>query len=161
MPIYSHKKSGVLNTSTRVEVKDGFVANGEAIIEILQPANSLVTNAYYRQIDAAAFATNTSVGVELGISDSGSEIATSGGTADSVLDEGTAIPANFILQLNGGTGVTWNGGYSLGNSATPAVPAGSAFAADDRTIYFRVTCTDDVVNTQGKYEVIVDFQLFS
>jgi hypothetical protein len=159
MPIYSHKKSGVLNTSTRVEVKDGFVQNGEAVIEILQPANSLVTNAYYRQIDAAAFATNTSVGVELGITESGNEIASD--ATDAVLDEGTAIPANFILQLNGGTGVTWNGGYSVGDASGPAVPAGDAFAADDRTIYFTVTTTDDVVNTQGKYEVIVDFQLFS
>ena len=70
MPIYSHKKSGALSTSTRVEVKDGFVKNGEAVIEILQPANSLVTNAYFRQIDAAAFATNASVGVELGVSSS-------------------------------------------------------------------------------------------
>tara|TARA_R100000005_G_C4958103_1_gene175924 strand:+ start:87 stop:569 length:483 start_codon:yes stop_codon:yes gene_type:complete len=160
MPIYSHKKSGVLNTSTRVEVKDGFVQNGEAVIEILQPANSLVTNAYYRQIDAAAFATNTSVGVELGITESGNEIAADS-SSDAVLDEGQSIPANFILQLNGGTGITWNGGYSVGDAASPDVPAGDAFAADDRTIYFTVTCTDDVVNTQGKYEVIVDFQLFS
>jgi len=159
MATYSHKKSGVLNTSTRVEVKDGFVQNGEAVIEILQPANSLVTNAYFRQIDAAAFATNASVGVELGISSSTNEIASD--AEDAVLDEGTAIPANFILQLNGGTGVTWNGGYSVGDSNTPAVPAGSAFTADERTIYFTVTCSDDVVSTQGKYEVIVDFQLFS
>tara|TARA_A100000172_G_scaffold1166_1_gene1014 strand:- start:11932 stop:12411 length:480 start_codon:yes stop_codon:yes gene_type:complete len=159
MPIYSHKKSGVLNTSTRVEVKDGFVQNGEAVIEILQPANSLVTNAYYRQIDAAAFATNTDVGVELGITESGNEIASD--ATDAVLDGGTSIPANFILQLNGGTGVTWNGGYSVGDASGPAVPAGDVFAADDRTLYFTVTTTDDVVNTQGKYEVIVDFQLFS
>lgn len=159
MPTYSHKKSGALNTSTRVEVKDGFVQNGEAVIEILQPANSLVTNAYFRQIDAAAFATNASVGVELGITSSSNEIASD--ATDAVLDEGDAIPANFILQLNGGTGVTWNGGYSVGDAASPAVPAGSAFTADERTIFFTVTCSDDVVNTQGKYEVIVDFQLFS
>ena len=161
MPIYSHKKSGVLNTSTRVEVKDGFVQNGEAVIEILQPANSLVTNAYYRQIDAAAFATNTSVGVELGITPSGSEIAADAGGDDCVLDQGTSIPANFILELKGDTSVTWSGGYSVGDASGPDVPAGNAFAADDRTIYFTVKTSDDVVNTQGKYEVIVDFQLFS
>jgi hypothetical protein len=159
MPIYSHKKSGVLTTSARVEVKDGFVKGGEAVIEILQPANSLVTNAYFRQIDAAAFATAASVGVELGISSSTNEIASD--ATDAVLDEGTAIPANFILELNGGTGVTWNGGYSVGNALSPAVPAGSAFTAEERTIYFTVVCSDDVVSTQGKYEVIVDFQLFS
>ena len=159
MPTYSHKKPGVVNVSSRIEVKDGFVKNGEAVIEILQPANSLVTNAYFRQIDAAAFATNASVGVELGTSSSGNQIASDG--TDAVLDEGTAIPANFILQLNGGTGVTWNGGYSVGDAASPAVPAGSAFTADERTIYFTVVCSDDVVNTQGKYEVIVDFQIFS
>jgi len=159
MPTYSHRKPGALKTSARVEVKDGFVQNGEAVIEILQPANSLVTNAYFRQIDAAAFATSTSVGVELGISSSTNEIAAD--ATDAVLDEGTAIPANFILELNGGTGVTWNGGYSLGDAAAPAVPAGSAFTAEERTIFFTVTCTDDVCNTQGKYEVIVDFQLFS
>ena len=159
MPTYSHKKSGAANVSTRIEVKDGFVQNDEAVIEILQPANSLVTNAYFRQIDAAVFATNASVGVELGTSTSGNQIASD--ATDAVLDEGTAIPANFILQLNGGTGVTWNGGYSVGNSATPAVPAGSAFTADERTIFFTVICSDDVVTTQGKYEVIVDFQVFS
>ena len=161
MPTYSHKKSGAANVSTRIEVKDGFVQNDEAVIEILQPANSLVTNAYFRQIDAAVFATNASVGVELGVSTSTNEIAADAGGNDSVLDEGTDIPANFVLQLNGGTGVTWNGGYSVGNSATPAVPAGSAFTADERTIFFTVICSDDVVTTQGKYEVIVDFQLFS
>jgi len=159
MPIYSHKKSGVLNTSTRVEVKDGFVQNSEAVIEILQPANSLVTNAYFRQIDAAAFATNASVGVELGISSSTNEIAAD--ATDAVLDEGTAIPANFILELKGDSEVTWNGGYSVSDSNAPAVPAGSAFTADERTIFFTVTCSDDVVTTQGKYEVIVDFQVFS
>ena len=159
MPTYSHKKSGVLNTSARVEVKDGFVQNGEAVIEILQPANSLVTNAYFRQIDAAAFATNASVGVELGISTSSNEIAQD--ATDAVLDEGTAIPANFILELKGDSEVTWNGGYSASDSNTPAVPVGSAFTADERTIFFTVTCSDDVVTTQGKYEVIVDFQVFS
>jgi len=159
MPTYSHKKPGALSTSTRVEVKDGFVQNGEAVIEILQPANSLVTNAYFRQIEAAAFATNASVGVELGISSSSNEIASD--ATDAVLDEGIAIPANFILDLKGDAAVTWNGGYSVGDAASPAVPAGSAFTADERTIYFTVTCSDDVVSTQGKYEVIVDFQLFS
>ena len=159
MPIYSHKKSGVLNTSTRVEVKDGFVQNSEAVIEILQPANSLVTNAYFRQIDAAVFATNASVGVELGISSSTNEIAAD--ATDAVLDEGTDIPANFILELKGDSEVTWNGGYSASDSNAPAVPVGSAFTADERTIFFTVTCSDDVVTTQGKYEVIVDFQLFS
>tara|TARA_R100001079_G_C4394640_1_gene128766 strand:+ start:98 stop:577 length:480 start_codon:yes stop_codon:yes gene_type:complete len=159
MPIYSHKKSGAFNTSTRVEVKDGFVQNSEAVIEILQPANSLVTNAYFRQIDAAVFATNASVGVELGISSSTNEIAAD--ATDAVLDEGTDIPANFILELKGDSEVTWNGGYSASDSNAPAVPVGSAFTADERTIFFTVTCSDDVVTTQGKYEVIVDFQVFS
>ena len=161
MPTYSHKKPGVLTTSTRVEVKDGFVKNGEAVIEILQPANSLVTNAYFRQIDKAVFATAASVTVELGTSTSGEEIAGDTGGSDAVMDEGTEIPANFILELNGGTGVTWNGGYSVGDDPTPAVPAGEAFTAEERTIYFTVICSDDVVSTQGKYEVIVDFQQFS
>ena len=161
MPTYSHRKPGALKTSARVVVKDGFVQAGEAVIEILQPANSLVTNAYFRQIDAAAFATNTSVGVELGISSSTAEIANDTSGNDSVLDEGTAIPANFILELNGGTGVTWNGGYSVGDASGPDVPAGSAFTAEERTIFFTVICSDDVCNTQGKYEVIVDFQIFS
>ena len=156
---YSHKKPGAVLVSSRVEVTDGFLQNGEVVAQIEQPANSIIEQAYFRQIDAAVLASGASVGIEIGTSSSDNTIASD--ATDAVLDAGTDIPANFILQCNGGTGVTWNGGYSVGDAASPAVPAGSAFTADERILYFTVVTSDHAVTTGGKYEWVAEFRVFS
>ena len=156
---FSHKKPGALLVSSRVEVTDGFLQNGEVVTQIEQPANSVIENAYFRQIDAAVFATTTNVGCEVGITSSSNEIASD--AVDSIIDAGTDIPANFILDLKADASVTWSGGYSTGDAAAPAVPVGSAFTADARILYFTIKTTDDVVTTGGKYEWVANFRVFS
>ena len=162
MATFSHKKPGAVLVSSRVEVTDGFLQAGEVVCEIEQPANSIIEQAYFRQIDAATFASGASVGCEIGISTSSNEIAQD--AEDAILDAAsgsTDVPANFILQLNGDSAITWNGGYSAGDAAAPAVPVGSAFTADERILYFTVVTSDHAVTTGGKYEWVANFRVFS
>ena len=162
MATFTHKKPGAVLVSSRVEVTDGFLQAGEVVCEIEQPANSIIEQAYFRQIDAATLASGASVGLEVGTASSGNQIAAD--ATDAIHDAAsgaTDIPANFILELNGGTGVTWNGAYSTGDAQAPAVPAGSAFTADERILYFTVVTSDHAVTTGGKYEWVANFRVFS
>ena len=149
---YKHLQGGNIQRA-RVLVDNGYVQDTEVISELDQPANSIVVGAHFRTIDKVTIASGGSIGIEVGTSSSGNQIIAD--AVDSIIDAAsgaTDVPANFFLDLKGGTGLTFTS-FSTGDEAAPAAAAG--YTATDRTLFVNVKTTDHAITLDGnsRYEV--------
>mgnify|MGYP003667376774 CR=1 FL=1 len=157
--------SGAVHSSKRIVLEDAFVQNDEVVIEIAQPANTVIDNIFVRFLGNVSLDGNADVGYELGTTSSDNDIATN---ADGFLDNGTSIPEGCLFGLNraigaaGGSGLPshWKDGGGVftetqGDVPSPAVH--KAYSETERTVFFTTLCSNRVVTGGNKIEINVMF----
>ena len=131
MPTYKHT-SGAVTASKRVTATDVFTQNADgAIIEVDQPANTILSDVIVRFTNTSTHASSSEAGWEIGTATSGNQL---GANADGFLDAGTSIPENSVFFLKGGRA---NGEEFTNDTANDAASpaAATGFTATDRTLY--------------------------
>jgi hypothetical protein len=156
--------SGAVRSSKRIVLEDAFVQNDEVVIEIAQPAGTIIDNIYVRFIGNVNLATSGILGWELGTTSSAADVCTNAG---GFMDNGTDVPAGSLFRLNHSFAASGAGGYqgwsdgdgNLANTkndqASPA--ADNAYSEQARKLFFTTQCTDDVVTGDNKIEINVMF----
>jgi hypothetical protein len=143
--------SGAVTAAKRVTVTDAFVqgTNGP-IIEVEQPAGTILSECIVRFISVLTADTTTDAGYRIGIESDGSG-ATIGSNADAFLDGGTSVPANSVFFLDGGRSAAGWVSDSVQDGTGPSAAGGYTDA--DRKIYFTTVMIDDVISANAKLEV--------
>ena len=150
MATYKHG-SGAVTAAKRVTVTDAFVQNTNGpIIEVNQPAGTILSECVVRFISVLTAATTTDAGYRIGIESDGSG-TTIGSNADAFLDGGTSVPANSVFFLDGGRSSAGWSSDSVQDGTGPSAAGGYTDA--DRTIYFTTVVIDDVINANAEIEV--------
>ena len=149
MPTYKHT-SGAVTASKRVTATDVFTQDADgAIIEVDQPANTILREVIVRFTTTSTHGTGSSAGWEIGTQTSGDELGTND---DGFLDAGTSIPRNSVFFLKSGTA----NGELLTNDTendaqSPATAAG--FTESDRTLYMTFLHSNHAVTVNSDVEV--------
>jgi hypothetical protein len=144
--------SGAVTAARRVVVKDAFVQNSEVVVEVQQPAGTVLNDVICRFIGNVTLGSNDDIGFEIGTQSSGNEICRN---LNGFLDQGTTIPANavyFLLRgLNGANSVTADSAATTNDLSGPAAAGG--YTDSDRTIYFTVITTNQTVSGDNEIEL--------
>ena len=151
MPIYDHAPSGAVTVAKRVTATDVFTQAADgAIIEVDQPAGSILSEVIVRFTNTSTHAATSSAGYELGVTTSA---ATLGLDNDAFLDSGTSIPENTVYLLRTGGGAVAAGAIfeSVGDLATPLVAIG--YTDTVRPIYLTFLHGNTVVTANSNVEV--------
>jgi len=156
--------SGAVHSSKRIVLDDAFVQNNEVVIEIDQPAGTLIDNIYVRFIGNVNLGTSGDLGWELGTTSSASDVCAN---ADGFMDNGTDVPAGSVFRLNHSFGASagiveqgWsNGDGNLANTKNDqsAPLADTAYSEQARKLFFTTRCTNNVVTGGNKIEINVMF----
>lgn len=147
MATYKHG-SGAVTASKRVVVKDAFVQNAEVVAEVDQPAGTILSDVILRFIGGVTLGSADDIGYEIGTSSSGSQLGTN---VDGLLDGGTAIAANTVYYLKGGTGAA--GWAADSNQDHTSGAAATGYTDTDRTLYFTTICADQTVTGDNEIEI--------
>ena len=143
--------SGAVKAAKRITVTDAFVQNTNGpIVEVNQPAGTILDEVIVRFITGLTMATNSEIGYRIGIASDGSG-TTIGSNSDAFLDDSTSVPANCVFSLNAGRSAAGFTSESVNDDPSPAAAAG--YTDSDRTIYFTTVSSDDVVNSNAKLEL--------
>ncbi len=151
MPIYDHSPSGAVTVAKRVTATDVFTQAADgAIIEVDQPAGSLLREVIVRFTNTSTHADSSSAGYELGVTTSA---ATLGTDVDAFLDVGTSIPENTVYLLKGGEAADADGANfeSITGAASPALAIG--YTDTVRTIFLTFLHGNTVVTANSDVEV--------
>tara|TARA_R100001463_G_scaffold92574_6_gene147354 strand:+ start:439 stop:918 length:480 start_codon:yes stop_codon:yes gene_type:complete len=151
MPIYKHGPSGAVTAAKRVTATDVFTQDSDgAIIEVEQPAGTLLREVIVRFTNTSTHASSSSAGWELGVTTSA---ATLGTDIDGFLDVGTSIPENTVYLLRSGeTGDAAGANFeSITGEASPEAAVGYTDA--ERTLYLTFLHGDTAVTTNSNVEV--------
>jgi hypothetical protein len=140
--------SGAVTASKRVVVKDAFVQNSEVVAEVDQPAGTILSDVIVRFIGGVTLGGAGDIGYEIGTASSGNQLGTN---VDGFLDGGTAIAANTVYYLKGGSGAAGWASDSTQNAASPAAATGYTDSA--RTLFFTTICADQTVTGDNEIEI--------
>jgi len=153
MPTYKHG-SGAVTAAKRVTATDVFTQNADgAIIEVTQPAGTLLREVIVRFTNTSTHGTSSQVGWEIGTESSGAQLGTN---ADGFLDGGTSIPENTVYLLNQGQGnVDADTNLESSVNTTPAVALG--YTDVDRSVYLTFLHSDHAVTVNSNVEVNFEF----
>ena len=140
--------SGAVTASKRVVVKDAFVQNAEVVIEVDQPAGTILRDVLVRFIGNVTLGSADDIGWELGVATSG---ATLGTNVDGFLDGGTIIAANSVYDLRSGSGA----GTFLSDTVNDHTAGVAAIGYTDtqRTLFLTTICADQTVTGDNEIEV--------
>tara|TARA_R100000315_G_C5122129_1_gene69743 strand:+ start:57 stop:530 length:474 start_codon:yes stop_codon:yes gene_type:complete len=149
MPTYKHT-SGAVTASKRVTATDVFTQNADgAIIEVDQPAGTLLREVIVRFTNTSTHGSSSQVGYELGTTSSGNQL---GFNVDGFLDAGTQIPENTVYLLNGGEGnADADTNFESTVNTTPAAALG--YTDTERTLFLTFTHSDHAVTANSNVEV--------
>tara|TARA_R110002073_G_scaffold334172_1_gene523111 strand:+ start:1599 stop:2078 length:480 start_codon:yes stop_codon:yes gene_type:complete len=151
MATYKHG-SGAVTAAKRVVVKDAFVQGSEVVIEVDQPAGTILNDVICRFIGNVGLGGSGDIGFEIGTSSSGNQIAKN---VDGFLDAGTAIAANsvyFLLRGNSGANSVTADAADTTNDHTSGAAAGG-YTDSDRTIFFTTICANETVSGDNEIEL--------
>jgi|TARA_R110000803_G_scaffold46425_1_gene97435 hypothetical protein len=149
MPTYRHS-SGAVTAAKRVTATDVFTQNDDgAIIEVSQPAGTILSEVIVRFTNTSTHAASSQVGYELGVATSA---ATLGTDIDGFLDSGTSIPENTVYFLRTGQGAVAAGAIleSVADS-TPAAALG--YTDTERSLYLTFLHSNHEVTVNSNVEV--------
>ena len=140
--------SGAVTASKRVVVKDAFVQNAEVVIEVDQPAGTILRDVLVRFIGGVTLGSAGDIGWELGVATSG---ATLGTNVDGFLDGGTVIAANSVYDLRSGT----DAGTFLSDTVSDHTAGVAAIGYTDtqRTLFLTTICANQTVTGDNEIEV--------
>jgi len=148
MPEYK-TTSGAVTASKRVTATDVFTQNADgAIIEVDQPAGTILNDVIVRFTKASAHGGSSSAGYEIGTTTSGSQL---GLNDDGFLDVGTAIPLNATYFLRSGNGAAGDDFDTTNDAASPTAAPGYTDAK--RTLYLTFLHGNTAVTTNANVEV--------
>ena len=147
MATYKHG-SGAVTASKRVVVKTAFVQNAEVVAEVDQPAGTILSDVIVRFIGGVTLGSADDIGYEIGTASSGAQLGTN---ADGFLDGGTAIAANTVYYLKGGSGAAGWTSDSTQNSTSGAAATG--YTDTDRTLFFTTICANQTVTGDNEIEL--------
>ena len=141
--------SGAVTASKRVVVKDAFVQNAEVVIEVDQPAGTILRDVLVRFIGGVTLGSAGDIGWELGVATSG---ATLGTNVDGFLDGGTVIAANSVYEL---ASVSADNGTFLSKTADDFTAGVAAIGYTDtqRTLFLTTICANQTVTGDNEIEV--------
>ena len=142
--------SGAVTAAKRVVVKDVFVQDDEVVVEVTQPAGTILEEVIVRFLKGVTMATTASLGFELGTTSSGSQLCLN---TDGFLQEGTAIAANTIVYLASGSGMGAAAYVGESDADSAAGVAAKGWSDDDRSVFFTTRCSDDVISSNGDIEI--------
>ena len=147
MPTYRYT-SGAVTAAKRVVVKDCCVQASETVIEVDQPAGTILRDVLVRFIGAVTLGSADNIGWELGVATSG---ATLGTNVDGFLDGGTAIAANSVYDLRSGSGT----GTFLSDTVNDHTAGVAAIGYTDtqRTLFLTIITADQTVTGDNEVEV--------
>jgi len=150
MPIYEHAPSGAVTVAKRVTATDVFTQNADgAIIEVDQPAGSILAEVIVRFTNTSTHGSSSQVGYELGVA---SSAATLGTDDDGFLDAGTSIPENTVYFLRTGQGAVAAG--AIFESVADTTPAAAIGYTDTvRPIYLTFLHSNHAVTANSNVEV--------
>ena len=149
MPTYKHT-SGAVTAAKRVTATDVFTQDADgAIIEVDQPAGTILSEVIVRFTNTSTHAASSSAGWEIGTESSGTQL---GDNPNGFLDTGTSIPENCVFFLKGGTA---NGEELTNDSANDAASPSAApgYTATDRTLYMTFLHGNTEITTNSDVEV--------
>ena len=147
MPEYKYS-SGAVTASKRVTATDVFTQNADgAIIEVSQPAGTILSDVIVRFTTGLTSAASSSAGYEIGTASSGAQIATND---DGFLDAGTTVPANSVFFLRTGTG---SAGLFETTSDAAAPAAATGYTDSERSIYMTFLHGNIAITTNADVEV--------
>ena len=152
MATYTYSPSGAVTAAKRVVVKDAFVQNAEVVVEVDQPAGTILSDVICRFIGNVTIGSAGDVGFEIGTSSSGNQIAKN---VDGFLDNGTTIAANsvfFCLKGKDGANSVVADAADTPNDHTAAAAAGG-YTDSDRTIYFTTITANQTVTGDNEIEL--------
>ncbi len=144
--------SGAVTAAKRVVVKDAFVQASEVVIEVDQPAGTILSDVICRFIGNVTIGSADDVGFEIGTVTSGDQICKN---VDGFLDGGTAIAANsvfFLLKGKDGANSVTATSAETSNDHTAAAAAGG-YTDSNRTIFFTTICADQTVTGDNEIEL--------
>lgn len=148
MPEY-RTTSGAVTASKRVTATDVFTQNADgAIIEVDQPAGTILNDVIVRFTKASAHGSSSSAGYEIGTATSGDQL---GVNDDGFLDAGTAIPLNATYFLRSGNSAAGDAFDTTNDAATPTAAAG--YTDTKRTLYLTFLHGNTAVTTNANVEV--------
>ena len=147
MATYKHT-SGAVTASKRVVIKGAFVQNAEVVAEVDQPAGTILSDVIVRFIGGVTLGGAGDIGYEIGTASSGSQLGTN---VDGFLDGGTAIAANTVYYLKGGSGAAGWAADSAQNTTSGAAATG--YADEARKLYFTTICANQTVTGDNELEV--------
>jgi len=139
---------GAVTAAKRVVVKDAFVQNSEVVAEVVQPAGTILNDVIVRFIGGVTIGGSGDIGYEIGTASSGNQLGTN---VDGFLDGGTAIAANTVYFLKGGTGAAGFASDSTQDDTSGAAAAG--YTDDERTLFFTTICADQTVTGDNEIEI--------
>ena len=149
MPTYKHT-SGAVTASKRVTATDVFTQDSDgAIIEVDQPANTILREVIVRFTNTSAHGSGASAGWEIGTASSGNQLGTND---DGFLDAGTAIPRNAVFFLKSGRA---NGELLTNDTTNDAASPSTApgFTESDRTLYMTFLHSNHTATANADVEV--------
>lgn len=148
MSTYKHS-SGAVTAAKRVTATDVFTqATDGAIIEVDQPAGTILQDVIVRFTNTSTHGANSEAGYKIGTTSGGTQIANN---PDGFLDVGTSIPANAVFYLNAGRGAAGWTGDTLGDTAAPGDADG--YTDVNRTIYMTFLHGNTAVTDNSDVEV--------
>ena len=147
MPTYKYT-SGAVTASKRVVVKGCCVQATETVIEVDQPAGTILRDVLVRFIGNVTLGSADDIGWELGVATSG---ATLGTNVDGFLDGGTAIAANSVYDLRSGA----NTGTFLSDTVNDHTAGAAAIGYTDtqRALFLTIITADQTVTGDNEVEV--------
>jgi hypothetical protein len=148
MATYKHT-SGAVTASKRVVVKDACVQATETVIEVDQPAGTILNNVFVRFIGGVTLGGADDLGWELGVSTSGNTLGTN---ANGFLDNGTVVTANAVFDL---ASVSADDGTFLSKTVDDftSAPAAIGYTDTQRTLFFTIITPNQTVTGDNKVEL--------
>jgi len=142
--------SGAVTASKRVTATDVFTQAADgAIIEVTQPAGTILREVIVRFTNTSTHGASSQVGYEIGTASSGDQLGTN---VDGFLDAGTSIPENTVYLLNTGTGNA--AADFLSESEVDTTPAAAVgYTDDERSIFLTFLHSDHAVTANSNVEV--------
>lgn len=149
MPTYKHG-SGAVTAAKRVTATDVFTQAADgAIIEVDQPAGTILSEVIVRFTNTSTHGASSQVGYELGTTTSAANLGTDD---DGFLDAGTSIPENTVYFLRTGQGAVAAGAiFESVADTTPAAALG--YTDTDRTLFLTFLHSDHAVTVNSNVEV--------
>jgi len=142
---------GSIVSVVKVGVTDAFVQNAAVEVEVLQPAGSILRNAYIRCTAAPTVTAAQDLGFKLGSTSGGIEIKE---VTDGIID---AAASTTPLAVDGLIDLKLATLTSAGSNTSVAASAG--FTTADRTIYLNTTATNSAIAVAGAVEWIMIFDM--